>query len=59
MPAQRSGSKTPGTLREVLKANVRQQQRRASVTKSPPEAKRPVRQRVKDAAAKARGRKAH
>ena len=42
-------SKTPGTLRDVLKANVRQQQRRSAKTASPPEAQRSPRERIKDA----------
>jgi hypothetical protein len=43
-------SKTPGTLKDVLKSNVRQQQRRSATTASPPEAQRPPRERIKDAA---------
>lgn len=42
-------SKTPGTLKEVLSSNVREQQRRSNATASPPEAKRPVRERIKSA----------
>jgi hypothetical protein len=42
-------SKTPGTLKEVLSENVRHQQRRADETASPPEAQRPVRERIKSA----------
>ena len=42
-------SKTPGTLKEVLSKNVRHQQRRANATASPPEAQRPVRERIKSA----------
>ena len=45
-------SKTPGTLKEVLGHNVREQQRRKEATASPPEAQRPVRERVRDAAKK-------
>jgi hypothetical protein len=41
-------SKTPGTLKEVLSHNVREQQRRKEATASPPEAQRPVRERIKD-----------
>jgi hypothetical protein len=52
--AMKAKSKTPGTLKEVLSANVRHQQRRANAVASPPEAQRPVRERVKDAE---RGRK--
>lgn len=47
MPTSRT--KTPGTLKEVLSRNVRHQQRRADATASPPEAQRPVRERVKSA----------
>ena len=43
------GSKTPGTLKEVLSANVRHQQRRAKTVASPPEAQRSPHERVKDA----------
>jgi hypothetical protein len=43
-------SKTPGTLKNVLKSNVRHQQRRAAATASPPEAQRSPRERAKDAA---------
>jgi hypothetical protein len=42
-------SKTPGTLKKVLSENVRHQQRRADTVASPPEAQRPVRERIKDA----------
>jgi hypothetical protein len=42
-------TKTPGTLKEVLSENVRHQQRRANATASPPEAQRPVRERIKSA----------
>ena len=41
-------SKTPGTLKDVLKSNVRHQQRRAAATASPPEAQRSPRERAKD-----------
>lgn len=47
-------SKTPGTMKDVLKSNVRHQQRRSAATASPPEAQRPPRERVKDAERKAR-----
>jgi hypothetical protein len=43
------GSKTPGTLADVLGDNVRHQQRRKDATASPPEAQRPTRERVKTA----------
>jgi hypothetical protein len=49
-------TKTPGTMKEVLSANVRHQQRRAAATASPPEAQRSPHQRIKDAGRK---RKAH
>ncbi len=49
-------SKTPGTMKEVLSANVRHQQQRSSATASPPEAQRSPHQRIKDADRK---RKAH
>lgn len=42
-------SKTPGTMKEVLSDNVRQQQRRSNATASPPEAQRSPHQRIKDA----------
>jgi hypothetical protein len=42
-------SKTPGTLKEVLSENVRHQRQRADAVASPPEAQRPVRERIKDA----------
>ena len=51
--------KTPGTLKEVLSANVRHQQRRADEVASPPEARRTPHQRIKDAERKRRGKKAH
>lgn len=41
--------KTPGTLKQTLSRNVRHQQQRSEATASPPEAKRPVRERVKSA----------
>ena len=47
-------SKTPGTLKEVLSDNVRQQQRRSDAVASPPEARRSPHQRIKDAGKKAR-----
>ncbi|MFC4312299.1 hypothetical protein ACFPN2_24670 [Steroidobacter flavus] len=50
MPAHHS--KTPGSMKEVLSKNVRHQQRRANATASPPEAQRPVRERIKSAARK-------
>ncbi|HEU4654894.1 MAG TPA: hypothetical protein VFS47_12975 [Steroidobacteraceae bacterium] len=43
------GSKTPGTLADVLSDNVRHQQQRKEATASPPEARRPPRERVKSA----------
>lgn len=49
-------TKTPGTMKDVLSANVRHQQKRASATESPPEAQRSPHQRIKDADRK---RKAH
>lgn len=42
-------SKTPGTLKEVLSSNVRDQQRRANAVASPPEARRKPSERAKDA----------
>lgn len=42
-------TKTPGTMKEVLSANVRHQQRRSKATASPPEAQRSPHQRIKDA----------
>jgi hypothetical protein len=42
-------SKTPGTLKQVLSENVRHQRQRADAVASPPEAQRPVRERIKDA----------
>ncbi|HEX2494886.1 MAG TPA: hypothetical protein VHK24_14030 [Steroidobacter sp.] len=50
----RARSKTPGTLKNVLKSNVRRQQRRSAFTASPPEAQRPPRERIKDAERKRR-----
>jgi hypothetical protein len=55
---ERIRSKTPGTLRDALSFNVRQQQRRSAATASPPEAKRPPRERIKDAQKKAARKKA-
>jgi hypothetical protein len=49
MAARKSKSKTPGTVKEVLSENVRRQQRRANATASPPEARRPPRERIKTA----------
>ncbi len=49
-------TKTPGTMKDVLSANVRHQQARSNATASPPEAKRTPHQRIKDADRK---RKAH
>ncbi|HEU4602500.1 MAG TPA: hypothetical protein VFS24_11050 [Steroidobacteraceae bacterium] len=43
------GSKTPGTLADVLRDNVRHQQQRKEATASPPEARRSPRERVKTA----------
>ncbi|HEY4368732.1 MAG TPA: hypothetical protein VGN07_15965 [Steroidobacteraceae bacterium] len=45
---QASKSKNPGTLKQVLSRNVRTQQARSKWTESPPEARRPPRQRIKD-----------
>ena len=48
-------SKTPGTFKEVILGhNVREQQRRKEATASPPEARRPVRERIKDMERKGR-----
>jgi hypothetical protein len=49
-------SKTPGTLKEVLGRNVRHQQARKEATASPPEARRPVRERIKSREAARRGK---
>jgi len=49
-------TKTPGTMKDVLSANVRHQQKRADATASPPEAQRSPHERIKDAGRK---RKAH
>ena len=49
-------TKTPGTLKEVLSANVRHQQRRSKATASPPEAQRSPHERIKAADRK---RKSH
>lgn len=45
-------TKTPGTLKEVLSRNVRQQQRRANATASPAEAQRSPHERIKSATRK-------
>lgn len=50
MPKRKSDG--PVTLKEAMSRNVRTQQKRASATESPPEAKRPVRERVRTAEAK-------
>jgi hypothetical protein len=50
-------SKTPGTLKEVLSENVRHQQRRSDATASPPEAQRPVKERIKSAERKSQPRR--
>lgn len=50
MPTRTQQPRTPGTLKEVLSRNVRQQQRRSKITATPPEAQRPVRERVRSAA---------
>ena len=42
-------SKTPGTMKDVLSANVRHQQKRSNAVASPPEAQRSPHQRIKDA----------
>lgn len=42
----------PVTLKEALSRNVRTQQRRSTITESPPEAKRPARERVHTARTK-------
>jgi hypothetical protein len=39
----------PVTIKEALSKNVKDQQRRADETASPPEAQRPPRERVRDA----------
>jgi len=52
----RKDTRTPGKLRDVLRENVKQQQRRSAVTASPPEARRPVRERVRTAHARSRGK---
>ena len=39
----------PVTLKEALSGNVKHQQRRSDQTASPEEAKRPARERVRDA----------
>ena len=55
MPDRKSGtsererSDDPVTLKEALSRNVKDQQRRSEQTASPEEAKRPVRERVRDA----------
>jgi hypothetical protein len=54
MAERKRDSKTPGTLKEVLSHNVRQQQRRSAYTASPPEARRSPRERIKSAEKKAR-----
>jgi hypothetical protein len=49
MPKRKSPQRKsdgPVTLKEALSSNVRAQQRRSTVTESPPEAKRPARERV-------------
>lgn len=48
-------TKTPGTMKDVLSRNVRHQQSRSEATASPPEAKRPVRDRIKTAERKRGG----
>ena len=50
MPKRKSDG--PVTVKEALSRNVRAQQKRASATASPPEAKRPARERVRTAEAK-------
>jgi hypothetical protein len=52
-------TKTPGTMKDVLSKNVRHQQRRANATASPPEAQRPVRERVKSAERKQQRERHH
>ena len=47
-----ASKKSPGTLKETLSYNVRQQQKRSKFTASPPEAQRSPRERVKSAEAK-------
>lgn len=54
---QKSHSKTPGTLKEVLSRNVRHQQARADAVASPPEARRSPRQRIKTAEAQRKAAK--
>jgi hypothetical protein len=51
----RLANKTPGTMKDVLSRNVKHQQQRKEATASPPEARRPPRERAKSAAK----RKAH
>jgi hypothetical protein len=58
MPTTRH-TKTPGTMKDVLSKNVRHQQRRANATASPPEAQRPVRERVKSAERKQQRERHH
>ena len=43
----RLANKTPGTLKEVLSDNVKEQQRRKEATASPPEARRSPSERIK------------
>lgn len=54
MPKRKSDG--PVTIKEALKENVRQQQRRSNSTASPPEAQRSVRERVKSQSAKRKAR---
>ncbi len=51
-------TKTPGTLKDVLKDNVRHQQQRSATTASPPEAQRSPRERIRDAERKRKSRDA-
>ncbi len=55
MPKRKSPQRKsdgPVTLKEALSSNVRAQQRRSTATESPPEAKRPARERVHTAQTK-------
>ena len=54
MPKRKSTQHKSGpvTLKEALSSNVRAQQRRSTMTESPPEAKRPAHERVHTARTK-------
>ena len=49
-------TKTPGTLKDVLSRNVRHQQARKEATASPPEARRPAKERIKSMESARRGK---